>query len=502
MNSQKLTVTEKIGYSLGDAAANLVFQMMLMFQLMFYTDVFGLEGLVAGTVLLIARVIDAFVDPAVGILSDKTNTRWGKYRPWILWSVLPFCVFYVLAFWNPGIENKSLVAIYATVSYVLLMSSYSLINTPYCSLGGVMTSEIEDRTSLNTYRFIAVTVGQIIVQGATLPLVDKLGGDDRQQGWLWTVGIFAVVSFVCLITTFRITRERVTPPPMQNTSLKEDLRETMSNASWKSVVMLTFFTFIMLAMWSSAMNFYFRYDVDQKALADFLDIFGFHVDEAHAYSVGFSVFNISAALFQLVAIICLSERLARRYGKKEVMITCLLMTAICTALFWIPSKTDVAFLFVLNILRSVAYAPTIPLLWAMMGDVADNVEYLSHRRSTGLCFSSMTFSLKLGSGIGGIMTGFILSAFGYVSGDVLVQNEMAETGIRLTASILPALALAIGVWALAKSPITKNYNERMQSELSGRRWIQTLTNRKQYQESNQTVTNNEEKYSHVVGSLE
>ncbi|MBM6993928.1 MAG: MFS transporter [Prevotella sp.] len=482
MNSHKLTVKEKVGYSLGDAAANLVFQMMLMFQLMFYTDVFGLEGLVAGTVLLIARVADAFVDPAVGILSDKTKTRWGKYRPWILWSVVPFCLFYVLAFWNPGIENKSLVAIYATLSYVLLMSSYSLINTPYCSLGGVMTSDIEERTSLNTYRFIAVTIGQIIVQGATLPLVDTLGGDDRQQGWLWTVAIFAVISFLCLLTTFRTTRERVTPPPMQNTDLREDLRDTMSNASWKAIIILTFFLFITLSMWNSAMNFYFRYDVDQKALADFLGCFGMNVDQQHAYSVGFSVFNISAALVQLVAIIGMSERLARRYGKKEVVVFCLLLTAVLTALYWIPTKTDVTFLFVLNILRSMAYAPTIPLLWAMMGDVADNVEYLSNRRSTGLCFSSMTFSLKVGLGIGGVLTGFILSAFGYVSGDVLVQNEMAETGIRLTASLIPALSMVVGVWALSKSPITKMYNEKMQSELSGRRWIQTLTNRKQHRE--------------------
>lgn len=478
MNTLKLTVKEKVGYSLGDAAANLVFQMMLMFQLKFYTDVFGLEGLVAGTVLLVARVADAFVDPAVGVLSDKTQTRWGKYRPWILWSVVPFCVFYVLAFWNPGIENKSLVAIYATLSYVLLMSSYSFINTPYCSLGGVMTGDIEDRTSLNTYRFVAVTIGQIVVQGATLPLVDFLGGDNRQQGWLLTVAIFAVLSLGCLLTTFRATRERVSPPPTQTSSLREDLRVTMSNASWRSVIMLTFFLFITLSMWSSAMSFYFRYDVDQKALADFLGGLGMVVDRGHAYSVGFSLFNISAALMQLLGIVFLSERLARRYGKKEVVEFCLFLTAVVTVLFWIPAKTDVTLMYLLSLLRSLVYAPTIPLLWAMMGDVADNVEYLNNRRSTGLCFSTMTFSLKVGLGIGGVLTGFILSSFGYVSGDVLVQGELAETGIRLTSSIIPAMALGVAVWAISRSPITKNYNEKMQSELSGRRWIQTLSKQK------------------------
>ena len=142
MQTNKVTLREKVGYSLGDVAANLVFQMMMIFQLKFYTDIFGLDGAVAGSVLLIARVVDAFVDPAVGIITDRTKTRWGKYRPWVLWTALPFCVFYVLAFWNPGIEDKGLVALYATISYVLLMTMYSFNNTPYSALGGVMTGDI------------------------------------------------------------------------------------------------------------------------------------------------------------------------------------------------------------------------------------------------------------------------------------------------------------------------------------------------------------------------
>ena len=175
--SQKVSMAEKIGYSLGDCSANLVFQMMMIYQTKFYTDVFGLEGAIAGSVMLIARIVDAFVDPTVGILSDRTQTKWGKYRPWVLWTALPFMVFYVLAFYNPGIEDKGLVAVYATISYTLLMTLYSFNNTPYASLGGVMSSDIKERTSITSIRFVAATIAQFVVQGLTLPLVSKFAGE-------------------------------------------------------------------------------------------------------------------------------------------------------------------------------------------------------------------------------------------------------------------------------------------------------------------------------------
>ena len=189
--SQKVSFREKAGYSLGDMAANFVFQMMMMFQLQFYTDVFGLAGTVAGSVLLIARIADAFVDPVVGILSDRTNTKWGKYRPWVVWTAIPFCVFYVLAFYNPGIENKGMLAGYATFSYIMLMAAYSFNNTPYSSLAGVMSSDIKERTSIASTRFVFATVATFIVQGLTLPLVNKFGmvnGQvDKSHGWFITI---------------------------------------------------------------------------------------------------------------------------------------------------------------------------------------------------------------------------------------------------------------------------------------------------------------------------
>src|SRR5574344_229786 len=490
--TQKISLGEKIGYSLGDVSANLVFQMMMMFQLKFYTDVFGLDGAIAGSVLLIARIVDAFVDPAVGIISDRTHTRWGKYRPWVLWTALPFSVFYVLAFYNPGITDQAMVATYATVSYILLMTMYSFNNTPYSSLGGVMTGDIKERTSITSIRFIGSTIAQFVVQCLTLPLVNKFGGakGDLQQGWLYTIGLFAVIAFVFLVIAFLSSRERITPPPTQKTNVKEDVRDTFASVPWRAMFALTLFVFITLAMWGSAMNFYFQNYVDQAALYDFLNKFGL-VDSTNAgggvgytilnafsliahkqsdsYSIGFSLFNMVGALVQFFGVIFLSQYLANKFGKKSTFIVCLSLTALFTAMFYIPTGNDVGLMFVLCILKSLAYAPTVPLLWAMIGDVADHIEYVNHRRATGFCFSGVVFSLKAGLGIGGAFAGLILSGFGYISGSVALQSATAVQGIRLVASIFPAILFGVGVVALFFYPITKQFNINMHAELAARR---------------------------------
>ena len=469
MSTQKVSLGEKVGYSLGDAAANLVFQMMMIFQLKFYTDVFGLDGAVAGSVLMIASISAIIVDPTVGILTDRTNTRWGKFRPWVLWTAIPFCLFYVLAFYNPGIQDKSLVATYATISYVLLMTVYSFNNIPYTSLGGVMTSVIRERTSITTLRFVVVTIAQFVVQGLTLPLVDHFSkGSTLQHGWTCTIGLFACVAFVFFIITFIVTKERIQPPPRQKMSIKEDVKNTVSSVSWNAMALLTFALFITLAMWGSAMNFYFQYNVDQKSLYDFLSHF-ITIRQEDAYSIGFSAFNMMGAVVQFLGVICFSQYFANKYGKKKTFIVCLSLTAFFTALFYIPTPTDVSLVFVLNFLKSLAYAPTVPLLWAMIGDVADHIEYENHRRATGFCFSGIVLALKLGLGFGGAIAGIIISMFGYVSGNVSVQNESAMEGIRLVSSLVPALLFCIGVMALYFYPITKEYNENMQAELAARR---------------------------------
>lgn len=486
--TQKVSMAEKIGYSLGDGSANLVFQMMMMFQLFFYTDVFGIKATTAGAILLFARLFDAFVDPVVGVLADRTNTRWGKYRPWLLWTAIPFAVFFVLAFTTPDLSERGKI-IYAGVTYTILMSIYSFNNTPYASLGGVMTNDIKERTSIASIRFVTATIATFIVQGLTLPLVSKFGKGDDQQGWFLTVSLFAIVGVVLLVITFFSAKERITPPAGQKTSISQDFKDIINNRPWKAMFVLTLFLFITLTMWGSSMSYYFNYFVDKTALFDYLQNFGlvriegetyglWHTildafgliaqpDHSNVFGVGFSLFNMIGQLITLVGVILLSGYLSNIFGKRNVFIICLALTALFTAMFFMVDSTHVGTIFIINCLKSLAYAPTIPLLWAMMGDVADHSEWKNHRRATGLVFAGIVFALKLGLGLGGFICGLIVESFGFIP--KVAQTETAILGIRLTASIIPAITFFIGVIALFFYPISKKMNEYVQEELNKRR---------------------------------
>lgn len=487
-STQKVSFREKVGYSLGDGSANLIFQMMMMFQLFFYTDVFGIKATAAGVILLAARVFDAFVDPLVGILSDRTNTKWGKYRPWILWTALPFALFFILAFSTPDLSERGKI-LYAGVTYTLLMSIYSFNNTPYASLGGVMTGDIKERTSISSIRFVTATIATFIVQGLTLPLVAKFGEGNSQKGWLITISIFAAIAFILLIITFFTTKERIVPPANQQTSIKQDFHDILHNLPWKAMFTLTLFLFTTLAMWGSSMSYYFNYYVDKDALFNFLRHFGlvseagqtydiWHSflnafglialdDNSNVFAVGFSLFNMTGQLVTLIGVILLSGFLSNIFGKRNVFLVCLALTALFTSLFFFVAPGKIGLIFTINILKSIAYAPTIPLLWAMMGDVADHSEWINHRRATGFVFAGIVFALKAGLGIGGAICGGIVDSFGFVVNNV--QTESAILGIRLTSGIIPAITFFIGVLALLFYTISKSLNEKIQAELAERR---------------------------------
>ena len=221
-SGERLSVIEKAGYGLGDTAANFIFQTMVMFQLAFYTDTFGITAAAAGTLLVVVRVWDAIFDPIMGVVADRTNTRWGKFRPWVLWTAVPFGIMGFLTFVTPDLSPSGKLA-YAYITYIVLMMVYSANNLPYSALSGVMTGNLAERTSLSSYRFVFAMLAQLIIQGLALPMVHYFGQGDSAKGYQWTIGVFSALAVLMFFVTFAVTRERIQPPPNQRASVRAAL---------------------------------------------------------------------------------------------------------------------------------------------------------------------------------------------------------------------------------------------------------------------------------------
>ena len=269
----RLSFVEKAGYSLGDAAANFVFMTMILFQLSFYTDTLGITAAAAGTMLLVGRLWDAFFDPMMGVLADRTNTRWGKFRPWVLWTAIPWGVVMVLAYTVPDFGSTGKL-LWAALTNILLMTLYSMNNTPYSAMSGVMTGDGVERTRLSSYRFVAAMVAQLVVGGFTLPLVAKFGQGDNARGWQLTMALWAAVCVACFVITFATTRERIQPPPGQHSVGKGDFASLLRNGPWIAMFLLTLAHFVFVAMRGGTMFYYFDYYVDEARLLTFLQGLG------------------------------------------------------------------------------------------------------------------------------------------------------------------------------------------------------------------------------------
>jgi sugar (glycoside-pentoside-hexuronide) transporter len=444
-DTSRITVKEKVGYAFGDAAANFVFQTMLVFQLAFYTDTFGITAAAAGTLFLVVRVWDAVFDPVMGVVADRTNTRWGKFRPWILWTAVPFGIVGFLAFTTPpfGPQGKLL---YAYVTYIALMMVYSANNLPYSALSGVITGNLTERTSLSSYRFVFAMSAAFMIQGLALPMVNYFGQGNSAKGYQITMGIFSALAVVFFVITFFTTKERVHPDPTQKSSIRQDFADLGRNRPWLAVFALTIFVFITLAMRGGVMVYYFKYFVQREDL--------------------FSVFNVCGLAATIIGVVG-STPLAKRFGKRDVFIVGLAGTIVFTAAFVLVPRPAIFAMFAIEMLRQFAYGFTIPLLWAMMADVADYSEWKNRRRATAIVFSGIVFALKAGLGFGGAIGGWLLSVYGYVPN--VAQTEHALQGIRYTASIYPAVTFLVGLVCLFFYRIDKDLEIRITDELGERR---------------------------------
>lgn len=463
----KLSVGEKIGYSLGDLSANLIFQTLMTFLAFFYVDVYGIAAGPAAAIIFTGGMIGAFFNPIMGAIADRTNTRWGKFRPWILWTAVPFGIMAILAFSTPDFGEKGKIA-YALITYILLVLVYSANNLPYSALSGVLTGNIAERNSISSYRFVAVMVAQFAVQVFALPLAYLLGDGDKAQGFETVMVIFAAVGVIFFIVTFLTTRERIIPKPEQKSSLKEDLGDLFRNRPWVAMLVITVFVFITLSMKGGSYVYYFKDYIDQAQLAAFFDRLPDFLRLSEEISTaGFSLFNAGGIIFMIVGIL-FSKGLADRFGKRDVFGVGLFLSSLCLLAFVLYPPQAVGIVFLTQILHGFFYGLTIPLLWAMIADVADFSEWKNNRRATAIIFSAMIFGLKAGLSIGGAMVAGILGGFGYDE-SLAVQSPEVMNGIKLLISVFPTLTFMVSVGCLFFYSIDKKMEVKIETELTERR---------------------------------
>jgi GPH family glycoside/pentoside/hexuronide:cation symporter len=491
--SQKLSFAEKAGYSAADAAANFVFMTMILFQTNFYTDVFGLTASAAAGILLWPRLWDAVVDPIVGVLADRTNTRWGKFRPWIIATAIPWFILMIMAYTTPKGWSVGAFIAYAAITNTLLMTIYSMNNMPYAALGGVMTGDVHERAKLNSFRFIAVNAAQFIVGGFTLPLVAKFAvGHDRQYGWRMTMTVWAVLCLVLFVITFATTRERIQPVNKEKSSPGQDFSDLLKNNPWKIMFLMTVVHFAILSFRGGALYNYYHHYVDKAAMYDWVQQFGLvapagapasgglletlgyiiHGDKSNlANSNVADVFNSIINMFGTgitIVVILLSAPLAHKFGKKAVAITGFAFASVGTLAFGMLSPTNIWGMVALTAFVAIAYAPTIPLIWAIYADVADYSEWKVGRRFTGMVFATIGFGLKSGLALGSASFLEIMQwGFGYKTDAPDAPN--AVHGYRVCSGMVVGIMFIICTVLLVCYQINKNMTLQMADELAERR---------------------------------
>ena len=460
INSEKISLKEKVGYSLGDGASNLFFQMFVNFLLFFYTDVFGLPAAVAGTMFLITRIWDAVNDPIMGMIADRTKTRMGKFRPYILWLAIPFGVIGVFMFITPDFDSTGKI-IYAYVTYTLMMMIYTAINVPYSALMGVITSNSLERTSVSSFRFVAAYIGLLVVTGTTESLVEFFGNGNDQVGWQWTITCFAVVSIILWLITYKTTKERVEPPKGQETNFKKDGKDLFANVPWLLVAGATVFQLTYIVAKASVMPYYVKYYLQEHSI----DLFGMHIELSISY------FLTSGAIATLIGAI-MTKWFVKKLDKKTTYGGFLAISAASCFLFFFLEPGDVVMIYAVNIFSGFFLGPVSVLQWAMYTDTADYGEWKFGRRATGLIMSASLFALKLGVAIGGALTGWFLAIYGFEANQV--QTAEAIHGILIVLSIYTAVIGVLGGILMIFYPLNNKKMEEIEIDLKARR-LETST---------------------------
>jgi len=422
-----ISLTEKIGYGLGDLGFNFYWANISSFLLIFYTDTFGIPAAAAGTMMLVSKIIDAFADPIIGALGDRTKSRFGNFRPYLLWFGLPLAAAGVLTYTTPNLtEGGKLIWAYGTFSFMMI--AYSLVNIPYSALAGVISSNSQERTTLISFRFIGAFTGTIIVNYYTLTLVKWFGGSNETLGWQLTMALYGIVAAIIFIIVFLSTKERVKNPPHQNTTVSVDIKDLLNNRPWIVLFSLALIIMVTITMRAGATIYYIKYFVNRPDLIKYF---------LTSYSIA------------LVVGAAITPVLTRFVDKKRLMVILMSATGILSIGYFFIPKDAIGLLFGINILIGLVLGPKSPLAFSMYADTADYTEWKTGRRATGLTYAAANFSQKLGGALASFIIGSVLAAMGYVANTA--QSNASQMGIVIIISIIP------GAFALLAAFVMKFY---------------------------------------------
>lgn len=459
-----IKLTEKIGYGFGDMASSMFWKLFGAYLMIFYTDVFGLPAAVVGTMFLITRIWDSAFDPIVGVVADRTHSRWGKFRPYLLWLAASFGIIGVLTFVTPDWSPTGKL-VYAYVTYSLMMMIYSAINVPYASLLGVMSPNPKERNTLSTYRMTFAYIGSFIALLLFMPLVNFFSGNskdlgDQQTGWTMAVVVIAILCIILFFGCFAWTKERVKPIKEAQNPLKEDLKDLFKNKPWWILLGAGVAALVFNSIRDGATVYYFKYFVVEEDYAT-VSFFG----------MSFVLSGLYLALGQAANIIGViaAAPVSNRIGKRNTYMWAMIIATVLSVLFYWFDKEDLIWMFVFQALISICAGSIFPLLWSMYADCADYSELKTGNRATGLIFSSSSMSQKFGWAIGTAITGWLLGFFGFQAN--AVQSEEAISGIKMFLSFLPAVGTILSVVFISMYPLTEKKMKDITTELECKRQL-------------------------------
>ena len=441
MTEEKLSLKEKICYALGDASANIAWRGICTFLLIFYTDVVGLAPAVVGLLMLIVRSSDGVTDVLMGIVGDRTKSKYGKFRPWILWTAIPLAVILSLTFTCPSGLGMTGKIVYAYVTYILFTLIYTANNIPYGALMAVMTGDDRERASVGSFRMAGAFAGGMLVQGLLLYLKDCF------DSYSIPIYILSVVLALCLLVTFWGTKERVTPPADQKSDLWTDFRQLVTNMPWVVLLVVGLLFNVYNAVRQGITVIYFTHYLDRTALC----------------GVFLTVIMVASIVGALA-----TGPLARRFGKRNLFIATLLSAGLVNACFAFCAPTDIVAIFAIGIVGEAIAAVFPTLFFTMLGDAADFSEFVNGRRATGLVYSAGSFASKFGGGVAGAIIGMVLARYGY-SGTDAATIPGAIPGIKLLMGYIPSAIVAVTAFLMFLYPLSDKRLSEITAELAKRR---------------------------------